>query len=54
MLLLQIGNPDNRLKAERLYEKYRYLMYSEAYKILQDERLAEDAVQQSVSRLKIP
>jgi len=51
MLLLQIENPDNRLKAERLYEKYRYLMYSEAYKILHDERLAEDAVQQSFIKI---
>ncbi len=51
MLLLQIENQDNRLKAERLYSQYKYLMYSEAIKILQDKHLAEDAVQQSFIKI---
>lgn len=51
MFLLQIENPDDRLRAERLYEQYRYLLYSKAYKILQDKHLAEDAVQQSFIKI---
>jgi len=51
MFLLQIENQDDRLRAERLYEKYKYLLYSEAYKILQDKHLAEDAVQQSFIKI---
>lgn len=51
MLLMQIENQDDRLRAERLYEQYRYLLYSEAYKILQDKHLAEDAVQQSFIKI---
>ncbi len=33
-------------KIERLYEKYKYLLYSEAYKILSKQRLAEEIVQE--------
>lgn len=44
-------NRNNQFKIERLYEQYRSLMYSEAYKILQDRRLAEDAVQQSFIKI---
>jgi len=44
-------NKDDCLKAERLYEKYKYLMYSEAYKILQEKYLTEDAVQQSFIKI---
>lgn len=51
MFLLIIENEDNRLKAERLYEQYRYLMFSEAYEILQDKSLAEDAVQQAIIKI---
>lgn len=51
MFLLLTGNENDRSKAERLYEQYRYLMYSEAYKILQDKHLAEDAVQQSFIKI---
>ena len=52
MFLLIIENEDNRLKAERLYEQYRYLMFSEAYEILQDKSLAEDAVQQAIIKIR--
>ncbi len=52
MFLLLIENDNDRLKAERLYEQYRYLMYSEANKILQDKHLAEDAVQQSFIKIE--
>lgn len=38
-------------KAERLYEKYRYLMFSEANKILHDSHLAEDAVHQAFIKI---
>ncbi len=51
MLLLSIDNNADLLKAERLYEQYKYLMYSEANKILQDRHLAEDAVQQSFIKI---
>ncbi len=51
MLLLFTENENNQLKVERLYEKYRYLMYSEANKILQSKHLAEDAVQQSFEKI---
>lgn len=51
MLLLSIENNADLLKAERLYEQYKYLMYSEANKILQDRQLAEDAVQQSFIKI---
>lgn len=33
-------------KIEYLYEKYKYLLYSEAYKILQKQQLAEEIVQE--------
>lgn len=51
MFLLLIENENDRLKAERLYEQYKYLLYSEANKILQDKHLAEDAVQQSFAKI---
>ena len=54
MFLLLIENENDRLKAERLYEQYRYLMYSEANKILKDKHLAEDAVQQSFMKIIVP
>ena len=33
-------------KIKRLYEKYKYLLYSEAYNILQKQHLAEEIVQE--------
>lgn len=38
-------------KIERIYEKYKNLMYKEAYSILHDPHDTEDAVQQAVLRL---
>ena len=51
MSVLFSENRNDQFKIERLYEQYRSLMYSEAYKILQDRRLAEDAVQQSFIKI---
>ncbi len=34
-------------KIEKLYYKYRKLMFAEAYRILDDEALAEDAVSEA-------
>ena len=38
-------------KLERIYTQYGGIMYKEAYNILQDSHLAEDAVQQSFIKL---
>lgn len=51
MLIFLMENQDDQLKIERLYEQHRYLMYSQAYKILQDKHLAEDAIQQSFVKI---
>jgi RNA polymerase sigma-70 factor (ECF subfamily) len=50
-LFLTIEDNAARGKAERLYLKYRYLMFSEANKILSDTFLAEDAVQQAFEKI---
>lgn len=42
-----IINDDERLKVERLYDKYKVSMFYIAYNILHDKHLAEDAVHQS-------
>lgn len=42
-----IDDPRDRSKFERLYHKYRRLMYHVAYKILGNDRDAEDAVQEA-------
>ena len=51
MFWMVIENKDDRLKVERLYYKYRNLMYKEAYEILEDTYLAEDAVAESFIRI---
>lgn len=51
LLFFLIENNEDRLKAEQLYEQYKYLMFSEANNILQDKRLAEDTVQQSFVKI---
>jgi len=51
MWLMAITTEQERSKIERLYLNYSNLMYSEAYKILNDRHLAEDAVQQSFLKL---
>ena len=38
-------------KVERLYHQYKNLMYQEAYQILKDATLAEDALQQSFLKI---
>ncbi len=42
-----IDDPRDRSKFERLYHKYRCLMYHVAYKILGNDQDAEDAVQEA-------
>ncbi|MCH5209335.1 MAG: RNA polymerase sigma factor [Oscillospiraceae bacterium] len=44
---MDIENNDDREKVMRLYEKYKNLMYKEAYQILHDQLLAEDAIHDS-------
>lgn len=51
MLFSAIENTDDRLKVERLYDKYRKLMYKVAYDILHEHTLAEDAVYESFIRI---
>jgi len=51
MFLLIIENESDREKAERLYYKYRKLMYLQAFDILHDSALAEDAVSESFIRV---
>ncbi len=54
-MLLTLGtlgiNKDYSGKIERLYNTYRYAMYSVAYSILKDKFLAEDSVQQAFVRI---
>ena len=38
-------------KIEYLYEKYKYLLYSEAYKILRNQQLAEEVVQEAFVKI---
>ena len=51
MFYMAIENEQERSMVKRLYEKYRYLMFSQANKILQDRHLAEDAVHQAFIRV---
>lgn len=46
----KISSSDSE-KLTRLYEKYRYMMFSAANKILNDKSLAEDAVHQSFVKI---
>lgn len=43
--------PENETKLERIYEKYKNIMYREAYTILHDSHDAEDALQQAFLKL---
>ena len=45
--LAMIDSPDDQVKFERVYNKYRYLMLHIAYQILQNRHDAEDAVHQA-------
>jgi RNA polymerase sigma-70 factor (ECF subfamily) len=48
MICLQmIDSPEDKMKFERLYNKYRNLMYNIAYSFLKNEHDAEDAVHQA-------
>ena len=51
ILFSAIETEDDRKKAERLYEKYKSLMYREAYKILKNKQEAEDAVMTAFVRI---
>lgn len=50
-LVMMIEDVDNRCKVERLYDAYGKNMFWEAYGILRDRRLAEDAVHESFIRI---
>lgn len=51
MLYMIISDKDNGEKIEKLYYKYRNLMYKVSYDILQDKHLAEDAISESFERI---
>ena len=51
MFFLNLVNEQDEFLVETLYIKYRFLLYSQAYKILQDKYLSEDALQQTFIRL---
>jgi len=51
MIYIVIENQQDSLKVERLYFGYRKLMYKEAYDILRDWHLAEDAISESFIRI---
>ena len=51
MIFSTIENEQDTLMLERLYDKYKGLMYVRAYDILRDKYLAEDAVHQSFIRI---
>lgn len=55
-VILAIENDDDRTFMEGLYRNYQRLMFSEIYKIVQDEWEAEDIMQTSLIKLidKIP
>ncbi len=44
MYLMMIDDPNDRSKFEQIYTQYRKLMYYVAFKILNQEQDAEDAV----------
>ena len=47
MYLSMIETPDDKAKFERIYNRYRNLMYPVAYKVLGNHHDAEDAVHQA-------
>ena len=49
--LSMIDTPEDRSKFERLYIEYRDVMYHVAYKILNNEQDAEDAVHQAFVKI---
>lgn len=51
MLFSAIESTEDKSKVERLYNKYKKLMYKTAYNILCDGALAEDAVYESFVRI---
>ena len=51
MLFMAIEDEDDLLKVERLYERYKRLLYKIAYNILKDKYLSEDAVHQTFIRI---
>ena len=51
MFFMDIENNDDREKVMRLYENYKNLMYKEAYQILHDKSLTEDAIHDSFVKI---
>ena len=51
MFFIALEDEESQLKIERLYYRYRDIMYKTAYGILKDESLAEDAISESFIRI---
>lgn len=51
MFYMTLENQKERTKVEQLYFEYRKLMYKEAYEVLRDKNLSEDAVSESFIRI---
>ena len=51
MFFMDIENDDDREKVMRLYENYKNLMYKEAYQVLHDKSLTEDAIHDSFVKI---
>lgn len=51
MFLMMLDSEDEKSRFIQLYEQYRKLMHYEARRILKDDHLAEDAVQEAFLRI---
>lgn len=51
LYIQMVESMDDRLKIEQIYTQYRNVMYAVAYKILQNEQDAEDAVHSAFIRI---
>ena len=51
MFYAAISNEQERDKVKQLYEKYKYILFAQANKILQDKYLSEDTVHQAFIRI---
>ena len=51
MFFIALDDEESQLKTERLYYRYRRVMYAAAYEILHDHALAEDAISEAFVRV---